>query len=114
MSDEADWAAAVTTEADDDAVTPFAACDDDTAVTYPNNMGAAQTLTAGFANSLARVAAVDAVAWAIVVAETVVTMVSKADAETGTTEVDAAADVGVGCAAGCGERAHCNGASDKN
>ena len=109
MSDKADWAAAVTAEANNHAVAPFAAGDDDAPVTNTDNMGATQAFTAGLANSFARVTAVHTVAWAIPIAETVV---SKTDAETGATEVDAAADVGVGSAAGCSERAHGNGAGD--
>ncbi|MCJ8309591.1 MAG: hypothetical protein HRU27_11405 [Rhizobiaceae bacterium] len=112
MSDKADWAAAVTAEANNHAVAPFAAGDDDAPVTNTDNMGAAQAFTAGLANGFARVTAVHTVAWAIPIAETVVTVIAKAEAESGTTDIDAAADVGVGSAAGCSKRAHGKGAGD--
>lgn len=114
MSDEANWAAAVTTEANDHAVTPFAAGDDNTPVTYADNMSTAQTFAAGFANRFTRVATVGAVAWAIPIAETVVSVVTKTDAETWAAEIDATTDIGIGCAAGGSKRAHGKGAGDKN
>lgn len=114
MSDEAHWAAAVATETDDDAVTPFAACNDNAAMTYPNNMGATQTLTAGFANRFAWVTAVGAVAGAIPITETVVTVVTKAEAETRAADIDAAANVCIGSTAGGSQGTQSDSAGDKN
>ena len=96
MSDKADWAAAVTAEANNNAFSPLAASDDDATMTDTNNMGAAQALTTGFANCLTRAAALDAVAWTIPIAIAVVTVVAKADAETGTSDMNAAANICIG------------------
>lgn len=114
MSDKPDWAAAVTAEANNNAFTPLATGDDDATVTNTNNMGAAQTLATGFANRLTRAATLDAVAWTIPIAVAMVPMVTKTDAETGTTDMNAAANICIGSRAGCGECAQSNGTGDKN
>ena len=98
VSDEPNRAAAVATKSDDHAITPFAAGDNNTAVSYTTHIGAADAIAAGLAKRLARVTAVGADPWAVPVV--IVAMAAKADAEIGAAEVYVAAAMGAGCAAG--------------
>ena len=113
MSDEAHWAAAVTAKADDNPFAPFTTGDDDATVADTNNMGATQTLAAGFANSLAGAAALAVVARAIPITETAVSTIAKAEAETGTADFETDTVVCAGGAGCCGQGAQSDGAGDE-
>ena len=101
MSDETDRATLAAAKAHDDPFAPFATLYDNSTVADTDNAGTAQALAAGFANRLAGAAAVAVITGTIPTAMVVVAMVTKSDADSRTTDIDAAANFGICGSAGC-------------